>query len=362
MRNIDKTKIKKIMILGSIGIGNLLLFSQTLKAVKKEFQNAHFTFIVLKESFKQLYEHSPDVDEIMIVEKKLYPGVRGKIKLIFELRKKKFDLSITTFPANRFEYNLLPFLSGAKRRIAHKYNRKTLTSLSFLQNHRVPVDYTIHDLDQNLNLLKELNIDFTGERKLHIDITQENQKEAEQFLEKNGLKNKDIIVGFHPGSSVERGMIMKQWEKEKYAELAHSIVSKYEATVLVFGGNDEEELKTYIEESAGKGVLKVSGISLMDTAALIGNCSLFISNDSGLMHIAVGMDVKTIALFGPSDPLRTAPHGVKHIVIRTGIECSPCWSIHNLGVGVVRCVHSKNLCMKEITVNRVFQDVEKALS
>ena len=362
MRNLNKTEIKKIMILGSIGIGNLLLFSPALKAVRKEFPDAHITFIVLKESFKRLYERSPDIDEIMIVEKKLYPGVRGKIKLIFELRRKKFDLSITTFPANRFEYNLLPFLSGAKRRIAHKYNRKTLTSLSFLQNYRVPVDYTIHDLDQNLNLLKALDIDFTGERRLHIDVTEKNQREAEQFLEKNGLKNKDMIVGFHPGSSIERGMIMKRWQKERYAELAQKIVAKYGSPVLLFGGNDEEELKRFIKESAGEGVLSVSGISLMSTTALIGKCSLFISNDSGLMHIAAAVDVKTIALFGPSDPLRTAPYGDKHTVIRTGIDCCPCWSIHNLGAGVVRCVHSENICMKGITVDRVFQEAERALS
>lgn len=362
MRNINKNKIKKIMILGSIGIGNLLLFSPALKALKKEFPNAHITFIVLKKSFEQLYEHSPDVDEIIIVEKKLYPGVWGKIKLISELRKKKFDVSITTFPANRFEYNLLPFLSGAKLRIAHKYNLKVLTSLSFLQNHRVPVDYTIHDLEQNLNLLKGLDMDFNGERRLYINVTEENRKEAEQFLEKNGLKNKKLIIGFHPGSSVERGMIMKRWDKKKYAELAQRIVKKYDASVLIFGGNDEDELKAYIKESAGEGVLNVSGLSLMDTAALIGKCSLFISNDSGLMHVAAAMDVKTIALFGLSDPLRTAPYGDKHTVVRTGIDCSPCWSIHNLGAGVVRCVHSDNICMKGITVDRVLQEVEIAFS
>ncbi len=362
MRNIDKNEVTKIMILGSIGIGNLLLFSPALKAVRKEFPDAHITFIVLKESFKQLYEHSPDVDEIMIVDKKRYPGVWGNIKLISELRRKKFDVSIITFPANRFEYNLLSFLSGAKRRIAHKYNRKSLISVSFLQNCRVPVDYTIHDLDQNLNLLKGLDIKFTGERRLHINVTKENHKQAEQFLEKNGLKNKELIIGFHPGSSVERGMIMKRWEKEKYAELAQRIVAKYGASVLIFGGNDEDELKMYIEESTGEGVLNVSGISLISAAALIGKCSLFISTDSGIMHIAAAMDVKTIALFGLSDPLRTAPYGDKHIVIRTGIYCSPCWSIHNLGIGVVRCVHPENMCMKGISVDRVFQEAERALS
>ena len=106
---------------------------------------------------------------------------------------------------------------------------------------------------------------------------------------------------------------------------------------------------------------RVHGLDLLSTAALVGRCALFITNDSGLMHVAVAMGVRTIAIFGPTDPGRTAPYGKDDVVIRTGIDCSPCWSIHNLGVGNVNCIHPENRCLTELPVEHVKKAVELQL-
>ena len=98
MKKISNKNIKNIMILGSIGIGNLLLFSPALKLIRREFPDAKITLVVLKEAFKYLYENSDEIDDIMVVEEKKYPYLKDKIKLALELRRKKFNLSITTFP------------------------------------------------------------------------------------------------------------------------------------------------------------------------------------------------------------------------------------------------------------------------
>ena len=361
LKEIDKNKIERIMILGAVGIGNLLLFSPALKAVRREFPNARITLIVLGDSFKYLYEDSDEVDEIMVVEQKKYPQVTDKIRLILQLRKKKFNLSITTFPSNRFEYNLLPFLSGAKYRIAHKYPLKYLRSLSFLQNFKVEVDMNVHDLEQNLNLLKPLDIDSVIEKKIFFKISNDNRKKALEVLHERGLNDNKTILGFHPGSSVERGMYFKRWEAEKFAELGKRLIEKFGLNILIFGGQEENTIKEDIQCLIGDGSFVVSELSLKDTAALIEKCRLFVSNDSGLMHIAVAVDVKTIAIFGPSDPLRTAPYGNEHVIIRKKVECSPCWSIKNLGVGKVKCRYNQNICMEKIEVDEVFDAVCKFL-
>jgi heptosyltransferase-2 len=361
MKKIDKEKIERIMILGAIGIGNLLLFSPALKIIRREFPNARITLIILKESFKFLYEGDNEIDEIMIVDEREYPTIIDRFKLIFELRRKRFDLSITTFPSNRFEYNLLPFLAGAKYRISHKYPLKYWRSLSFLQNVKIPVKMDIHDLDQNLNLLEPLNINTNIERRIYLNISDDNRNKASGFLKERGINENDVIIGIHPGSSIERGMIFKRWEAEKFVELGKRLIKSFGVNILIFGGEEENQLKSEIQKNIGEKTFTVAGISLKDTAGLIERCKLFITSDSGIMHIAVAMNVKTIALFGPTDSLRTSPYGGNHIVIRKILECSPCWSIRNLGVGNVNCKYFENVCMKKIEVDEVFDVVSSCI-
>ncbi len=359
MKKINKKNIKNIMILGSIGIGNLLLFSPALKLIRREFPDAKLTLIILKKAFKYLYGNSEEIDEIMVVEEKKYPCLKDKIKLILELRRKKFNLSITTFPSNRFEYNLLPFLAGVKYRIANRYPLKYWRSLSFLQNLKVSVDMNIHDLEQNLNLLKPLNINSDIEKKIYLEISNKNSKKAAELLKNMEINEKNILLGFHPGSSLERGMILKRWKDGKFAELGKKLIEKFEVKILIFGGKEEDKLKEDIKKLIGKGSYTVSDISLLDTAALIEKCKIFVSNDSGLMHIAVAMNVKTVALFGPSDPQRTSPYGEKHIVIKKKLDCNPCWSIKNLGVGRIKCEYNYCKPMEQIEVEEVFDAISE---
>ncbi len=361
MKKIEKKRINRIMVLGAIGIGNLLLFSPALKLIRREFPEAKITLIVLKDAFKYLYDNSDKVDEVMIIKEKKYPGIINKIKLILNLRKKRFDLSVITFPSNRIEYNLLTFLAGAKYRIANRYPLKYWKSLSFLQNCKIPVNMNIHDLEQNLNLLKPLDINLNIDKKIYLEVSDDNRKRASEFLEGIGLNSEEVIIGFHPGSSTERGMVFKRWKEDKFAELGKKLIKEFGVKILIFGGEEEEKLKENLKNLIGEGSYTVSEISLLDTAGLIEKCRLFITNDSGLMHIAVAVNVITVALFGPSDPLRTSPYGDKHLVITKDADCSPCWSINNLGVGRVRCEYSQCIVMEKIEIEEVFEAVCKYL-
>ena len=357
MQNIDKKKIKKILIFGSIGIGNLLLFSPALKIIRSQFPESKIVMVVLKKSFALLYECEPDVDEVYILDVGMVKSIKEKIKALIDLRKLSPDLTVTTFPANRFEYNLIPFLTGAKYRIAHRYSQKKLRNLSFLQNKRIKVNNSLHDLEQNLNLVVPLGLDADSiEKKIYMNITSEDGEFAGDYLKNNNLSEKKLI-GIHPGSSKERGMDYKRWPSEYFAELCDRLYTDFGYITLIFGGNDEEELKQQVYKSMKNKAFLVEQMSLKKTAALISKCDKFITNDSGLMHIAVAVDVETFALFGPSDPGRTSPYGEKHRVIRLGMNCSPCWSIKNLGVGWVKCIYKNNLCMKNLTVDYVYKSI-----
>ena len=357
MQEIDRNSIKNILILGCIGIGNLLLFSPALKIVRRDFPNAKIIMVVLKKAFSYLYESEPDVDLIHVLDVNEVKTISEKIRSILALRKFKPDLTITTFPANRFEYNLLPFITGAKYRTAHKYRQKKLYNLSFLQNQRIRVDEELHDLEQNLNLVIPLGLKADSiEKKIYLNVPSEDVQFAEKYIKDNGLSDEKLI-GIHPGSSNERGMGFKRWPAENFAELCDKLYTEYNYKTMIFGGKDEQEIKIRIYDLMQNKPVIVEQYSLKQTAALISRCSKFITNDSGLMHIAVAVDVPVIALFGPSDPGRTAPYGKKHKVVRLGIDCSPCWSIKNLGVGNVNCKYNDNLCLKNMSVEFVLQKI-----
>jgi len=353
--------IKSILIIGSIGIGNLLLFSGTLRRIRSHFSNARISIIVLKSGFRDIYENDPSVDEVIVLDINKIKTIKQKISFILSLRKNKYDMCITTFPANRIEYNILARISGARFRVTHGYELKSFKTLSFLQNIRIPVVKDLHDLEQNLNLLTAFGITPAEEdRTVSLPLAAENTEIAKRYLTDNDLSDK-LLIGMHAGSSSERGMHLKRWQPEKFAELADWIDSEYNAEVILFGGPEELELREKIKEMAQTDLHIVSGVNLLTTAAMIAKCRLFITNDSGLMHVSVAVGVQTAAFFGPSDPGRTAPYGDNHRVIRLGMDCSPCWSIKNLGVGWVNCIHPENYCILNIETDAVKKVVSECM-
>lgn len=358
---IPKDSIHRIMILGSIGIGNLLLFSPCLRVLRESFPQAHITMIVLKKGFVELYADDPNVNEVLISDYAVQNTWWKRFRLICDLRKRKFDLSITTFPANRIEYNLLSFLAGVKYRIAHRYHTKFWRTFSFLQNNKIPVDLTLHDLEQNIALLRPLGLEGKAEKRLFITLSDKHHTEAAQFLEQSALNKSSIFIGIHAGSSSDRNMDLKRWETEKFIALCKRIMEEYPVSFILFGGSEEKPIKDEITRELGDVCVPVVGVSLKTTAALIGECRIIITNDSGLMHVAVAMGIPCVAIFGPTDPGRTAPYGLRHRVVQLGLHCSPCWSIRNVGVGQIKCIYPTNRCLKELSVERVYKVVEEMM-
>jgi ADP-heptose:LPS heptosyltransferase len=121
---------------------------------------------------------------------------------------------------------------------------------------------------------------------------------------------------------------------------------------VVFGAPDELELKLRIQSLCPE-VFFAHGESIRQTAALIGKCAAFVSNDSGLAHIAAAMDVPVVMLCGPTDPREVEPYGESGTAIHAGLGCSPCFRV---GRQPMTCGHPTcQACMKEIPVERVLQ-------
>jgi heptosyltransferase II len=287
----------KILVILASGIGNSIMFSPVLSALRKKYPDARIDAFAYKSLFAEPFKGSELINHVYYYEK----GYSG-IKTLLRLRRNKYDISITAFPSNKWHFNLFTFLVGAKKKLTHSYNFGKLRTLSFLQNHKTPAEENLHDVEQNLNLLKLLNMHVPKEKQLFFHTGEENEKWADDFIKKNNLEKKHLI-GVHPGSGP---LDYKRAPLEKFIELIKK-QAKENSMILIFGGDEEEKIKKELQARIKNSIFVSS--NLKNTASLIRRCNLFITNDTGLMHIAsTSKNTKVIAIFNGTNPIRTSPY------------------------------------------------------
>ena len=333
-----------------------MLMSPMLELLRRRRPGARLLLLVYNPLVCSLWQGCPYLDEVVALTGR---SLLKMARVLWELRKRRFEISITAFPANDYKFNLLAWLIGAKLRISHRYPAKRWRSLSFLQNSKVPLDLSSHDVQQNIRLLRALGIEPGSDKpRLKLWLQEQERRQAREFLRGAGLES-HLLVGIHPGSSRLHRMKYKRWGADKFARLAREIAGEYGAKILLLGGEDEEPLKRCVVDALapGEGVV-VPKLPLKVTAALIGACSLFVSNDSGLMHVAASMGVPTVAVFGPTDEKRTAPWGERHRVVAKNLACRPCWPLKEVGRRK-GCQYPARVCLSELSAQEVFRVIRQ---
>tara|TARA_Y100000310_G_scaffold336995_1_gene422951 strand:+ start:10480 stop:11535 length:1056 start_codon:yes stop_codon:yes gene_type:complete len=350
--------MKKILLLLLGGIGDSLLFTPTISALRKIYPEAKITALARDKPVKAMLERNKQVDEILH-----YPFLQaGYIKsllYVLKLRKEKYDLSILAYPANRMQHNIISFLIGAKKRLGHIYEIKNLLSLNFLHTKKLKIRYHRHCIDENLTLLRLLGIDPKQcKRKLTFTLTKKEENYAQEYFKKHHIQEKDLVIGMHPGSSKLAGMMNKRWPKEKYAALADKLIKKKKAKILLFGGNDELPLRLDIQKLLeGKSTIVTTG-SIFETAALLEYCDAFVSNDTALMHLASYYQVPSVILLGHLNPNKTKP---QHKKVRVLMPTTNCKS-YRIGEDLT-CKYkgTPNYCLNQISVEETYKSVEGLL-
>lgn len=315
--------MKKILIISASGMGCTVMFTPTLKAIRDAFPDAKISFLGINKSFVEPVRGSELVDEVLVFDfakTSLFnlSKLARRLRYIANLRKRKYDISVTVFPSNKWFFNVFAWMVGARKRISHAYSTPSIKTFAWLQNVKVKANPKIHDVEQNLNLLTALGVrkpdvdPKLGKPELYFHVSGDYKTEAKQYFAKRVDQNKKI-VGMHIGSSQDYVMAAKRWPTEHFAELADRIQSELDAQVVVFAGPDEikdvEEMKRLMKTD-----LTVIKKPLPPTAVMIELCDLFVSNDSGPMHIAVAMKTPVVAIWGPTKLSRTRPWGMTNII------------------------------------------------
>ncbi len=344
----------KILVLALSGIGDALMFTPALQKLKEEIPSADIDALVMYRGVKDIYEKLPQFSEVLYFDF-LKRSKLDSLRYVLSLRN-KYQATISVYPSNRKEYNLIGRLIGAEKRLAVKYLRKDFANLGFLNTYRIKEDDNLHNVVENVRLVDELSGNRSNSiSPLLLYLGKEEEAYAERFIEKNSILSNDLVIGFHPGCSPLKNHNNRRWEPAKFAELGKILIDQFGAKILVFGGDDEEILKNIIISSINSSNARIVGANkLSNTAAVMKRCNLFITNDSSLMHVASALKLNVVALIGPTNTNYIRPWQTDHQIVSLNLECSPCFYYSPKPLICSRA-DVKFKCIKEISVNMVFE-------
>ncbi len=341
---------KRILVLPLYGIGDVLMTTPAIRNLKEQL-DCEITYLHMFRTTREILLNSPYIKENIFFPFLTSSKLRG-ISFLLQFRK-RFDVSINFYPSNRRDYNLAAFTVGSPVRIGHRYMIGDLSELNFLKNKTVREDDGLHNVEENLRLLDFLGIKEKKLYPMEIFLTDEEITFAGRWLDERSA-NTTCLVGMHPGTSVFKGHDRRRWDAAKFAALIDKLAVDLKGSFfLLFGGPEEKPLRDAITSIVRdpRFVQPVDSVSLRQAAALMKRCRLFISNDSGPMHMAAASGVPTVAIFGPTNPVWVRPWGVPHRVVRTCISCSPCFRYSPVPI---RCRASLDFeCLRKITVEQV---------
>jgi heptosyltransferase-2 len=339
-----------ILAVKLVGLGDTVLMLTPLARLRAAFPEARITVLATPLSIGVL-PVQPAVDEVIVYD--VFggdKGVPGIIRISRLLKSRRFDCVID-FEQHFQLTSLLAYLTGAPRRIGFYYGDSPRKALF---TDPVPLDPDRHMVDSYMGLLAPLGLRAGKVEELDaLFIPAEDRGPVDGWLAEKGVAAGDILVGMHPGSGARAPA--KRWGVERYAEVIRRLRREYRAKVVLTGSAQEADLAAGIMKTAGpESVFTSSGLfDMRRTAALLSRCDLFISNDTGPMHVAAAVGTPTIGVFGPETPVRYAPVGRANTALYKKIHCSPC--VHIYAGAVHDCEHG--YCMQEITADDVWNAV-----
>ncbi len=326
-----------MLVIQTAFVGDVVLSTPLFEAARKRL-GADRVGAVVRPETASLLRNNPHVDEIITYDKKNgQKGPLALLRLASNLRRASFDAAV--IPHRSFRSALVGYLAGVPVRVGFDRSAGRL-----LLTERVPYR-SVHEVERNLSLLASWRAD-TADIHPALYPDKADHRAAESLMRASGIARSTRICGVSPGSV----WATKRWPPGRYAELVRRLAEEYGYRSVLFGGPGDRSLCAGISTESGVDPLNAAGkLTLLQSAALAARCSVFVSNDTGMGHVAAAMNIPVTAIFGPTIPaFGFVPHGAGHQVVETSLDCRPC-SIH----GGDRCPIGTHDCMRGITVERV---------
>ncbi len=344
----DKPAAKKrILVLRYRFIGDTILTVPFLRNLRRAEPSAHIAWVVAPGS-AEVIEGIPYVDELIHWDPvTIHADSRGthrtwkqKWRFLRELRAGRFHKVYVL--KRSLSSAIMAVLSGAPERIGFATEGRGL-----LLSKRVPYRQDRHEVENFLAVLQADGIEVADDH-LEYWSTSGEEQAALELLANAGLTGGERLAALHAFAANP----LRGWPLDDFATLAAKL-REGGVTTLVLGAPGDRESFAAVRHLFGPGSIDLVGkCSLRVTMALLKRCSLFIGNDSGLMHLAAAAGIPLVALFGPQSPVKFGPWSRRATVIYKGFACSPCRQ--KFFTECEPSVRRRPACVEAISVDEVF--------
>lgn len=337
---------KNILLIQLGDIGDVVITTPTIRAVKEAYPAAHLS-IMVRSPFGSLLEADPHLHEIIESHKPkgaFLRVIRDYFMFACRLKRAKYDLVIDLRTGDRGAF--LAFMTRAPVRVGRQVGDPPFwRQLLFTQTiSELPcADPPVHlGADQSLRIVRALGID-TPDTTPKLQISPAVRERARQLLDANGLASASPWVSINPCSRWK----YKEWGVEKWGEVSDWLWREYRCPVIIVGGAEDTAVGAQIVADRSSHAFNLAGrTTLGQLAALLQMSSLHLGIDSAAAHIAAAVGTPVVTIFGPGDWQSWTIVDELHRVVTADLPCRPC---NHKG-----CEDSEqSLCLDQLEVSRV---------
>jgi len=337
---------RNVLILQTSFIGDTVLTLPLIAELRRRFPIGKLS-LICQPSCRDLLQDHPALDQIIVDDKNHADrGIGGMYRKAQALAQQQFTLALT--PHKSLRSALLLYLARIPQRVGFAQSRGW-----FLFHRRVARDPARHDIERNLSLLNAFGIAVEDcQRALELPVTPALQAQVDEKLRELGVGTDKPIIGVNPGSVWPT----KRWSVEGFGEIISQLKQKLDCRIVLFGGPEDVPVVNQVLAAGGGAATSLAGkLTLRELPAAIRRCRVFVTNDSGPMHIAVAARLPTVAIFcATTRELGFYPYTKHAVVVERSLSCRPCTS-H----GGRRCPLGSEACSRLIAPARVVSAVEE---
>jgi len=331
----------RILIRATNWVGDAIMALPALRVVRAKFPEAQIS-ILARPYVAEIYSEQGIADHLMAYDPKAaHRGWKARERLVAELRAHKFDVALLL--QNAFDAAWLAWRTRVPRRIGYARDARSLLLTEAIPVPK-PSEIPAHEMFYYLELLRRAGWLDSLPQADHIalHVPELARRRAAETLLEAGARPHARRVAIAAGASYGSA---KCWPPERFAEWANRFQGQNDCDVIIFGTSAETPVSDVIIERVKSKPIDLTGkTTIGELPGLLSQCHLFLGNDSGAMHVAAAVGLPVVAVFGPTDPLGTAPVTPRCSIVQDKPYCSPCF---------LRRCPTDHRCMKRVSLEMV---------
>jgi len=337
---IDPAVVEKILLVRLKRIGDILMTTPAVRAIRERYPHAHMTYVV-EEPYRALVEGNPDLDEVVVFPRKLSAG--EFLGLMRPLQHQKFDLLIDFHGGPRAFWITLS--SRARRKVGHRLRFK-----HHFYHLTLPRTGARHSVEDHFDLARAAGVESEDIPRLIMPPPLEHEEAGiEAVCRQEELEGRRAIV-LHIGA----GNQFRDWGADNLIRLISLLAGIPDAAVVLIGAQEDIPRGDALTAAQSERVISLVGrLNLREVRELIRRADLFVGPDSGPMHIAATTNTPILALFGPTLPAHFSPWKAEATLMQKAYDCRPCRQRD--------CVHEDFRCLLTITPEEVAEAAMRML-